>query len=278
MPKIQQLNTWLMEHGQDLNLALIIFLGAAIVSGLVVRLAQNRLRAAKVSEQKVALITRTIYVVFTLVGLLFALHVLGLQWVAIRRILFSVILIGCIAILVLRRYIPPMPFKAGDMVEVAGLLGIVESVSVVNTRLKAFDGRTMFIPNSVIMKDKIINYHFTPNRRIDLTFGLGYKDDLLRAKAIMAEMLAEDPRILEEPAPRVFVMGLSENSVNIRMWAWSKNSDYFRTRCDLIEKMKLRFDCEGITIAYPQLDVHLSADAAREASLSKGEDNSASNS
>jgi small conductance mechanosensitive channel len=257
MPKVQQLNAWLMEHGWDLNLALVIVLGAVIAAGLLARLAQNRLRNAKAPEHKVALTTRAIYVGLTVLGILVALHTLGLQWVAIRRILFAVILIGCLLVLVLRRYIPPLPFKAGDMVEVAGLLGIVESISVVNTRLKAFDGRTMFIPNSVIMKDKIINYHFTPNRRVDLTFGIGYKDDLLKAKALVAEILAEDPRILGDPAPRVFVMGLAENSVNIRMWAWTRNPDYFRTRCDLIEKMKLRFDCEGITIAYPQVDVHV---------------------
>jgi small conductance mechanosensitive channel len=229
------------------------------------------MRGYKVSEHKVILTTRAIYVVFTMVGVLVALHTLGLQWVAIRRILFAVILIGCLLILLLRRYIPPVPFKAGNMVEVAGLLGVVESISVVNTRVKAFDGRTFFIPNSVIMKDKIINYHFTPNRRIDMTFGIGYKDDLIRAKAILAEMLAEDPRILTDPAPRVFVTGLGESSVNIRVWAWTKNSDYFRTRCDLTEKVKLRFDCEGITIAYPHVDVHLSQENAMEPGLPKAE-------
>ena len=77
-------------------------------------------------------------------------------------------------------------------------------------------------------------------------------------------MVAEDPRILGDPAPRVFVMGLAESAVNIRVWAWTKNSDYFRTRCDLIEKVKLRFDCEGISISYPQMDVHVSQEGARE--------------
>ena len=246
-----------MAYGQELNIGLTIVLGALLAAGLLVRVMQNRMRGAKVSEHKVVLTTRAVYVVFTMAGVLVALHFLGLHWVNTRRILVAVVLIGCLLIVALRRYLPPLPFKAGDMVEVAGLLGLVESISLVNTRLKAFDGRTMFIPNSVIMKDKIINYHFTPNRRIDLTFGIGYKDDLIRAKAILAEMVAEDPRILGDPAPRVFVMGLGESSVNIRVWAWAKNSDYFRTRCDLIEKVKLRFDCEGITIAYPQVDVHL---------------------
>jgi small conductance mechanosensitive channel len=257
MPSIQRLDAWLIQYGTDLNLALSIVLGGVIGAWLVAWLIQNRLRRAKAPEQRVVLTSRTIYVGFTVLGLLVALHTLGLQWGAIRRILGSLVLIGCLLVIVLRRYIPPLPFKAGDMVEVAGLLGIVESISIVNTRVKAFDGRTFFIPNNVVMKDKIINYHFTPNRRVDLTFGIGYKDDVLKAKALVAEILAEDPRILGDPAPRVFVMELAENSVNIRMWAWAKNADYFRTRCDLIEKVKLRFDCEGITIAYPQVDVHL---------------------
>jgi small conductance mechanosensitive channel len=207
----------------------------------------------------------------TIGGVLLALHVLGVQWENIRKILGSLILIGCLFVLVLRRYLPPLPFKVGQMVEVAGLMGIVEGISVVNTRVKAFDGRTFFIPNSVIMKDKIINYHFTPNRRVDLRIGIGYKDDLLKAKAILAQMVAEDPRILGDPAPRVFVMGLDENSVNVRVWAWTKNADYFRTRCDLIEKLKLRFDCEGITIAYPQIDVHLTRDVAMESGLAEAD-------
>jgi small conductance mechanosensitive channel len=228
------------------------------------------MRASKASEHKVALTTRALYVGFTMAGVLLALHTLGVEWVAIRRILVAVILIGCLCVLVLRRYLPPLPFKVGQMVEVAGLMGIVEGISVVNTRLKAFDGRTMFIPNSLIMKDKIINYHFTPNRRVDLRVGIGYKDDLLKAKSILAEMLAEDPRILGDPAPRVFVTGLDESSVNVRSWAWTKNSDYFRTRCDLIERVKLRFDCEGISIAYPQMDVHVSREVVREAGLLGG--------
>jgi small conductance mechanosensitive channel len=261
MPKIQQMDGWLMAYGEDLNIGLAIVLGAVLAAGLLVRVMQNRMRGAKASEQKVVLTTRVVYVVFTIVGVLLALHTSGLQWVAIRRVLFAVILMGCLLVLALRRYIPPLPFRAGDMVEVAGLLGLVESISVVNTRVKAFDGRTFFVPNSVIMKDKIINYHFTPNRRVDLAFGIGYKDDLLNAKAVLAEMLAEDPRILGDPAPRVFVTGLDENAVNVRLWAWTNNSDYFRTRCDFIEKVKLRFGCEGITIAYPQVDVHLYREA-----------------
>ncbi len=255
------MDQWLIEYGQELNLALMIVLGTWILAGLLVRFFQKRLRASRVAEQKILLIARATYVGLATTGVLVALHVLGLHWGSTRKMMFSLILVAALIVLVLRRYIPPLPFKVGDMVEVSGLLGIVESISVVNTRLKAFDGRTFFIPNSAIMKDKIINYHFTANRRVDLTFGVGYADDLLKAKSIVAEILTEDPRILQDPPPRVFVMNLGESSVNVRAWAWTKNSDYFRTRCDLIEKVKLRFDCEGITIAYRQMEVHLHEEA-----------------
>ena len=187
IPNIQQLDVWLMAYGQELNLGLTIFLGGVIAAGFLVRFIENRLRESRVAEHKVVLIARSIYVGLTMAGALVALHVLGLHWVNTRRILVSVILIAGLVVVLLRRYIPPVPFKVGNMVQVAGVLGIVEAISVVNTRLKAFDGRTMFIPNSLIMKDKIINYHFTPNRRVDLHFGIGYKDDIIKAKGIVTE-------------------------------------------------------------------------------------------
>jgi len=133
----------------------------------------------------------------------------------------------------------------------------VEATTVLHTRLRTFDGKTVFVPNSKILNDYVINYHFTPNRQIRLEIGIHYRSDLLKAKNVVADILARDPRVLDNPVARVFVLNLAENCVELAVRPWVKNLDYWRTRCDLLEIIKLRFDQKGITIAFPQRDVHI---------------------
>jgi small conductance mechanosensitive channel len=263
MVRVERIDAWFALFGQNLLWALVILLVGLFVANLLTMLFKRIMRRAKVDEGRISLMTIILYAVVVVFTVMIALHRLGFQAISIIRIVLVVGLAVGLITLVLRRYYPSLPFKIEDTVEVGGLLGKVEAITVLNTRLRTFDGKTIFVPNRQILNDKIINYLFTPNRRIGLTVCIGYNEDLLKAKAVLAEILAEDPSVLDDPASRVFVTELGESSVDLAVRAWVKNAIYFRTRCDLLEKIKLRFDREGIRFAFPQRDVHLYSETAK---------------
>jgi small conductance mechanosensitive channel len=149
------------------------------------------------------------------------------------------------------------PFKVGDLVEVVDVLGYVEEVQIFNTILRTRDYKTVIIPNSNITADKIVNYSKTDIIRVDLVFGIGYGDDLLKAKKVLQELLSEDERVLKNPAPTVGVLELGDSSVNLAVRPFVKVENYWAIQLDLTEQVKLRFDQEGISIPFPQRDLHL---------------------
>ncbi len=149
------------------------------------------------------------------------------------------------------------PFRVGDVVSAAGVTGGVQAINLFNTILHTPDNQKVIVPNSKIMGDVITNITANETRRIDLVVGISYEDDLEKAKAILWQLLAQDPRILKEPAPTVAVAELADSSVNFVVRPWVKTSDYWAVRFDLTEKIKKTFDQEGISIPYPQQDVHL---------------------
>ncbi|MDH4156375.1 MAG: mechanosensitive ion channel [candidate division Zixibacteria bacterium] len=149
------------------------------------------------------------------------------------------------------------PFKVGDYVEAGGTNGSVEEVRIFNTVLKTPDNKMVIVPNSKITGDNIVNYSAKEMRRIDLVFGIGYGDDLLKAKKVLQETLAADQRILRDPAPVVAVLELGDSSVNLAARPWVKTEDYWNVYFDLTERVKLKFDEMDISIPFPQRDVHL---------------------
>jgi len=149
------------------------------------------------------------------------------------------------------------PFKADDYVEVAGVSGVVEEIRIFSTVLRTVDNRQIIVPNSGITGGSIINYSAKQTRRIDLVFGIGYGDDLKKAKDILQKILAEEERILKEPAADIGIAELADSSVNFYVRPWVKAVDYWPVRAALLEKTKLTFDREGISIPFPQQDVHL---------------------
>jgi small conductance mechanosensitive channel len=133
----------------------------------------------------------------------------------------------------------------------------VEATTFLNTRLRTFDGMTVFVPNSKILNDYVINYHFTPTRRIKIDVGIRYDQDILKAKQVLESIMIEDPRVKTKPRPVVYVLNLADSCVEIGGRCWVDNLKYWVTKCDLAEKVKLRFDQEDIIVAFPQRDVHL---------------------
>lgn len=149
------------------------------------------------------------------------------------------------------------PFKVGDYIEAAGAAGTVETIGIFTTTLRTPDNRDIVVPNGQMYSGTITNNSARDTRRIDLVFGIGYDDDLDRAKAVLQDILEADARILKEPTPLIAVAELADSSVNLAVRPWVKAADYGAVRFDLMEQVKRAFDAQGISIPYPQTEVHL---------------------
>jgi small conductance mechanosensitive channel len=154
------------------------------------------------------------------------------------------------------------PFKSGDFVEAGGVSGIVEEIQVFATRIRTHDNREITVPNGQITGGSIVNYSAKDTRRIDLTFGIGYDDDIAKAKNVVERIKIEFDRENISPAPAIVVVELADSSVNIAVRPWVKSGDYGAVRSDLLERVKVEFDRANISIPYPQSDVHLRQVAA----------------
>ncbi len=149
------------------------------------------------------------------------------------------------------------PFSVGDFIEAGGVSGVVEEVQIFTTSLKTPDNRAIVLPNSQVTGGAITNYSAKDVRRVDLVFGIGYGDDMRRAKAVMERVLAAEGRVLQDPEPTVAVSELADSSVNLVCRPWVRTEDYWPVYFDLTEAMKTAFDAEGLSIPFPQTDVHL---------------------
>ncbi|HAK51127.1 MAG TPA: mechanosensitive ion channel protein MscS [Gammaproteobacteria bacterium] len=149
------------------------------------------------------------------------------------------------------------PYKVGDFVEAAGHSGVVKSIEIFSTVLTTGDNKTIIIPNGAVSNSAITNYSTQATRRVDIVFGIGYDDDIKKAKDVLSELIAADERILTDPEPMIVVSNLGDSTVDITTRFWVNSADYWGVFFDLTEKTKLAFDANGISIPYPQTDVHV---------------------
>jgi small conductance mechanosensitive channel len=150
------------------------------------------------------------------------------------------------------------PFKVGDFVDIAGQAGSVASVNLFNTELTTVDNRVVFLPNSDVMANPIVNFSANTTRRIDLVIGVDYKDDLKAAQAAMRQALDKhSDRILKEPAPVVMLVELGSSSVDFAVRPWCKSEDYWTLRGELMETIKADLEAAGCSIPFPQQDMHV---------------------
>ena len=149
------------------------------------------------------------------------------------------------------------PFRTGDHVIAAGQEGVVLEVRVFQTRLRAFDHRVIILPNSEITTAPIINYSSLPQRRFDVTVGVGYKDDLLQARELLLRIAQGESLVLDEPAPVVRVLNLGESSVDLVLQAFAANADFIEARSRVVEAVRNQLIEHGLSIPYPQRDLHV---------------------
>ncbi|VAW40108.1 Potassium efflux system KefA protein / Small-conductance mechanosensitive channel [hydrothermal vent metagenome] len=149
------------------------------------------------------------------------------------------------------------PFKIGDFVEVAGQSGKIAEIKIFSTILNTNDNKLVIIPNGQITSDSIINHTAKPIRRVDIAMGVGYDDDLKKARNIMMQAMDQHPLVLQDPAPSMLMTELADSSVNFSVRPWAKTGDYWTVYGDLLEQFKTELEAGGCSIPYPQTDVHL---------------------
>jgi small conductance mechanosensitive channel len=149
------------------------------------------------------------------------------------------------------------PFRQGDLVEIGGVSGKVEEIRIFSTRLNTGDNISITIPNGNIVSDTISNYTANDERRVDMLIGVGYDDDLRKARQVMEQVCSSHEGVLQSPATNVFVMDLADSSVNFAVRPWVKTEDYWAVRSDILERCKVELEAAGCSIPYPQTDLHL---------------------
>ena len=149
------------------------------------------------------------------------------------------------------------PFKVGDYIEGAGHAGSVEDVGIFATIMKTPDNKRIIIPNGELTASSLVNYSANPTRRVDMVFGIGYTDDIDEARSVLQAIIDADPRVLKDPAPTIAVSELADSSVNFVCRPWVESDDYWDVLFDVTEKVKKEFDKKGISIPFPQQDVHM---------------------
>ena len=263
MSRIQVLGETMTQHGTQMVLALaILILGLLAARWIHSRLSQG-IRKRYPKNKLALLMCNLLYTIIVVIVIMGTAVEFGAKPVNMLRLLTIIALIVSGVLIFLRPFIPTLPFKVGNTVKAGNLLGKVEAITFLNTRMRTFDGKTFFVPNRQILDDIVINYHYTQTRRVKIDVSIRYDQDLLKAKRTLETIMTEDPRVKTKPGPMVYVLNLAGSSVDLGGRCWVDNKDYWVARCDLLEKAKLRFDSQGIQFAFPQLDLHINHDGSR---------------
>ena len=254
--KIAQMESTMSLYGREVLIAFAIVVFGLILIKWINQGLKRVLIKLPISPAKGATVRNIIVVLMSAALISFAAIQIGLDARPVARF-FAILTLGAIGmVVVFRPLIPSLPFKVGNTVKIGDLLGKIEATTILNTRLRTFDGKTFFVPNRKILDDIVINYHFSDSRRIKINVGIRYDQDLMKAKQVLESIMIEDPRVKPKPGPVVYVLNLTDNCVELGGRCWVDNMKYWVTKCDLLEKTKFRFDNEGIVIAFPQLDVN----------------------
>lgn len=257
-------NEYILPWGINILTAVAVFIAGRVVVGLVMRLVKKLLQKSKMDNMLINFISSILSSLLLLFVIVASLDQLGVNTSSLIAIVGAAgLAIGLSLQDSLKNFAAGVllvvfrPFKEGHFIEAAGVSGVVESISIFSTVMRTGDNREVIVPNGPIYSGVITNYSKRDTRRIDMIFGIGYDADLLQAKKLLAEILSEDERILPEPASVIAVAALADSSVNFVVRPWVKTSDYWAVLWDTNEKVKLRFDAAGISIPFPQMDVHL---------------------
>jgi len=240
----------------------ILIIGRWVAKGLR-NLLRRIMKRGEVDKTLISFVCNLVYVLLLAFVVIAAINKLGIQTTSFIAIIgaaglaIGLALQGSLAnfaagvLMIIFR-----PFKVGDLIEGGGTAGTVEEIQIFATQLKSADNKTIIVPNSKILGGNIVNYSTKETRRVDMTFGIGYDDDIDKSRSVIQGIISKDERVLKDPAPLVVVSELADSSVNFTVRVWTKSGDYWGVFFDTTEAVKKQFDAEEISIPFPQQDVH----------------------
>lgn len=274
MDNIQEISSSMLDlaitYGTSLILALLVlFIGLAIIKR-VTNLTRKQMVKREMDPSLVPFLISIINSFLKVLLVISVASMLGIEMTSFVAVLGAAGLAvglalqgslsnfaGGVLILILK------PFKVGDFIEGGGVAGTVREIQIFYTYLTTPTGQEIMVPNGALSNNNIVNYNFNPTRRIDMTFGIGYGDDIDKAKEILHQLCAEEKRFIEDKGITIFVEALADSSVNIRVRGWSTTGDYWGILGDFNEKVKKSFDAAGVGIPFPQMDLHLVEDKTK---------------
>lgn len=252
---------WARNFATFLLILLITWMAARILAAVVNWLLERKVRLSSLAEK---LISRTIKNVILVIGFAIALTALEVD---VTPILAAIGATGFIVGFALQGTLSNFasglmilinrPFDEGDVVSAGGVTGTINQMNLVSTTFRTFDNQTIHVPNNEIWGSVITNITANSERRVDLEFGIGYDDDFEQAEQIIREVVTEHELVLEDPEPQVVMHELGDSCVKIVCRPWAKTSDWWTVKTEVTRRVKQRFDAAGISIPYPQRDVHV---------------------
>jgi small conductance mechanosensitive channel len=261
---LNAIEKWLALYGLQVVGAIVILVVGLIAARLIAGLARRIMKRAQVEATLISFGRSVIHFILVAVVILAALNQVGFQTTSLIAVLGAAALAVGLA---LRGHLSNLaagviilvsrPFRINDFIEVAGAEGTVEAISLLTTRIKTADGKTVFLPNAKAVTEKLTNFSLRPVRRIDLVIGIGYEQDIDRAKQVARAVVESDPRVVADPALRVDVLDLADSSVNLAVRPWVRRQDYWDARVEILERLKKAFDQAGVSIPFPQREVIL---------------------
>ncbi len=248
----------------SLGFAAAVFLGGMLITKLVLKFVGRALRKSRIEPTAASFLHSLLTVIMYVLVMIIVLSVLNVPMTSIITVIGTM---GLAIGLALQDSLSNVaggflilfskPLKVGDYVEFDGITGTVESIAILQTKLRCPDGTTVFIPNSKISEAVICNYSEDPKRRLDINFGIAYEADFEEAKSIISDILDKSPYVLKDMPPIVRVGSLDDSAVTIHVRVWTLHENYWSLHYDLHEQVKHAFDEKGIGIPFPQMDVHV---------------------
>lgn len=261
---IQSAIQWVTTYSFSILGAIIIFFVGRWLTGRITSLLTKLLKKNKVDAALTGFLSNLSYYALMVVVVIAAVGQLGINTTSFLTIVGAAgLAIGLALKDSLNNFASGVmiilfrPFGIGDVITAGGVTGKVQSIAIFNTIMTTGDNQRVIVPNGNIINSVITNITANDTRRIDLVVGIGYGDDIIKTKQVLADIVSADDRIMSEPAPVIAVSELADSSVNLIVRPWVKTSEYWDVYFDLMEKIKQTFDAEGISIPYPQRDVHL---------------------
>ena len=254
--KIEEIENTMALYGWKLVTAAAVLVFGLILIKLLNQGLRPVLRKLPISPHSGATLRNIISLLMFAALVIFTALSFGLDSKLVYQFLILLTLVAIGLIVLLRPLIPTLPFRVGNTIKAGDLMGKVEATNAINTRLRTFDGATVFVPNRKILNEVVINYHYTPTRRFSLNINIQYDQDLMKAKQLLESIMVKDSQVDSTPRPVVHVMGLDKGYIELEGRGWTTYLKRFEVTRELLEITKLRFEQEGITLAWPQMQIH----------------------